>query len=66
MKINPGETLDFVMHIKENKIMRVGVIDIGSNSVRLMVADYIGRFEYIHRDIITTRLGRGVSKRESN
>ncbi|MGI6423771.1 MAG: Ppx/GppA family phosphatase [Tepidanaerobacteraceae bacterium] len=42
--------------------MAVAVIDIGSNSIRLLVAKLSGNsIHTIHKEIITTRLGRGVS-----
>ncbi len=44
--------------------MRVGVIDIGSNSVRSLLGNLKEEteFEYIRGDLITTRLGEGISK----
>lgn len=43
--------------------MRVGVIDVGTNSVRVLVADVDdGRLREIDRDLIITRLGEGVDR----
>ncbi|WP_422449004.1 Ppx/GppA family phosphatase [Thermoanaerobacterium sp. DL9XJH110] len=43
--------------------MRFAVIDLGSNSARLLVADCKGQnLTPLHRELITTRLGRGVAK----
>lgn len=43
--------------------MKVAVIDIGSNSIRLLVAVYDGkRVIPLERQLITTRLGRGVAE----
>jgi exopolyphosphatase/guanosine-5'-triphosphate,3'-diphosphate pyrophosphatase len=43
--------------------MRASVIDLGSNSIRLLVADLLeGSVATVHRDLVTTRLGRGVVK----
>ncbi len=44
--------------------MRAAVIDLGSNSIRLLVADISSKGEVIPvaRDLITTRLGRGVNQ----
>lgn len=42
--------------------MRVAVIDLGSNSIRLLVADLQGKTSSrVYRDLVTTRLGRGVA-----
>jgi exopolyphosphatase/guanosine-5'-triphosphate,3'-diphosphate pyrophosphatase len=44
--------------------MRVGVIDLGTNSTRLLVADVAGgRVEEVARDTTITRLGEGVDER---
>jgi exopolyphosphatase / guanosine-5'-triphosphate,3'-diphosphate pyrophosphatase len=44
--------------------MRVGVIDLGTNSTRLLVADVEdGRVEEVARDTTITRLGEGVDER---
>ena len=44
--------------------MRVGVIDLGTNSTRLLVADVEdGRVDEVARDTTITRLGEGVDKR---
>ena len=40
--------------------MRVAVVDIGTNSTRLLVADVDGHVREIERRSIVTRLGRGV------
>ncbi len=41
--------------------MRYAVIDLGSNSIRLLVADVVnGSVVPVHRELATTRLGRGV------
>ncbi|MDX6680816.1 MAG: exopolyphosphatase / guanosine-5-triphosphate,3-diphosphate pyrophosphatase [Solirubrobacteraceae bacterium] len=42
--------------------MRVAVVDIGTNSTRLLIADVAGdqRVEDLHRESIVTRLGEGV------
>lgn len=41
--------------------MRDAVIDLGSNSIRLLVADVVnGSVVPVHRELVTTRLGRGV------
>ena len=41
--------------------MRVAVIDTGTNSTRLLVADIVdGRIEVLERRSTVTRLGRGV------
>ena len=41
--------------------MRVGVIDMGTNSTRLLVADVVdGRLREVERESTVTRLGRGV------
>lgn len=41
--------------------MRVGAIDIGSNSTRYLIADVVdGRVEELERDSVVTRLGDGV------
>lgn len=43
--------------------MNAAVIDIGSNSVRLLIADYDGKHILAgERRLITTRLGRGVAE----
>jgi len=43
--------------------MNAAVIDIGSNSVRLLIADYDGKRVLAgERQLITTRLGRGVAE----
>lgn len=43
--------------------MRAAVIDLGSNSIRLLVADLLdGSVVTVHRDLATTRLGRGVAQ----
>ncbi|MCL6610467.1 MAG: Ppx/GppA family phosphatase [Peptococcaceae bacterium] len=44
---------------------RVAVIDIGTNSTRLLVADVdgAGRVEPLHADLKTTRLGQGIEGR---
>jgi len=39
---------------------RVAVIDVGSNSTRLLVADVDGRVDVVERQSRVTRLGRGV------
>ncbi len=44
--------------------MRVGAIDLGTNSTRLLVADVDeGRLEAVGRDLRITRLGEGVDRR---
>ncbi len=44
--------------------MRVGVIDLGTNSTRLLVADVDeGRVDEVARDTTITRLGEGVDER---
>jgi exopolyphosphatase / guanosine-5'-triphosphate,3'-diphosphate pyrophosphatase len=44
--------------------VRVAVVDIGSNSTRLLVADVAdGRIEEVHRETRITRLGEGVDTR---
>ena len=44
--------------------MRVGVVDLGTNSTRLLVADVDdGRVADIERDTQVTRLGEGVDER---
>ena len=44
--------------------MRVGVVDLGSNSTRLLVADVDdGRVEEVARRLTITRLGEGVDER---
>ena len=44
--------------------MRVGVVDLGTNSTRLLVADvHDGRVEEVARDTTITRLGEGVDER---
>src|SRR2546421_2796089 len=44
--------------------MRVGVVDLGTNSTRLLVADVDdGRVEEIERRTEITRLGEGVDER---
>jgi len=43
--------------------MRVGVVDVGTNSVRVLVADGIeGSLADIERDLVITRLGEGVDR----
>ncbi len=43
--------------------MRAAVIDLGSNSIRLLVAELsVGFVASVHRDMVTTRLGRGVAR----
>lgn len=43
--------------------MRVGVIDCGTNSIRLLIADIAdGKFCEIHRDMKIVRLGQGVDQ----
>ncbi|HET9162623.1 MAG TPA: Ppx/GppA phosphatase family protein [Solirubrobacterales bacterium] len=41
-------------------LQRVAVIDVGSNSTRLLVADVDGRVSVVERQSRVTRLGRGV------
>jgi exopolyphosphatase / guanosine-5'-triphosphate,3'-diphosphate pyrophosphatase len=44
--------------------MRVGVVDLGTNSTRLLVADVNGtRIEEVSRRTVITRLGEGVDER---
>jgi len=44
--------------------MRVGVIDLGTNSTRLLVADvHGGRVDEVARELTITRLGEGVDER---
>src|SRR5215208_6645698 len=44
--------------------MRVGVVDLGTNSTRLLVADVDGeRVDEVLRRTVITRLGEGVDKR---
>jgi exopolyphosphatase/guanosine-5'-triphosphate,3'-diphosphate pyrophosphatase len=44
--------------------MRVGVVDLGTNSTRLLVADVVdGRVEEVDRQLTITRLGEGVDAR---
>src|SRR5438067_5370426 len=44
--------------------MRVGVVDLGTNSTRLLVADvHDGRVEEVARELTITRLGAGVDER---
>src|SRR4249919_943704 len=44
--------------------MRVGVVDLGTNSTRLLVADvHDGRVDEVARGLRITRLGEGVDKR---
>src|SRR4029077_4585162 len=44
--------------------MRVGVVDLGTNSTRLLVADVDdGRVEEVARRVTITRLGQGVDER---
>jgi len=44
--------------------VRVGVVDLGTNSTRLLVADvHDGRVEEVARDTTITRLGEGVDER---
>lgn len=41
--------------------MRVAVIDLGSNSIRLLVKDlWASSMATVHKELATTRLGRGV------
>lgn len=48
---------------KGDDSMKVAVIDIGSNSVRLLLGDYDkGKLTVEERSLITTRLGRGVAE----
>ena len=43
--------------------MRVGVVDVGTNSVRLLVADGDGKtLTDLDRDLVITRLGQGVDR----
>ena len=43
--------------------MRAAVIDLGSNSIRLLVADFLeDSVVTVHKDLITTRLGSGVAQ----
>ena len=43
--------------------MRVGVVDVGTNSVRLLVADGgAGTLTDVDRDLVITRLGEGVDR----
>ncbi len=44
--------------------MRVGVVDLGTNSTRLLVADVDdGRVDEVARRTVITRLGEGVDER---
>src|SRR2546429_8696908 len=44
--------------------MRVGTVDLGANSPRLLVADvHDGRVEEVARELTITRLGEGVDER---
>jgi exopolyphosphatase/guanosine-5'-triphosphate,3'-diphosphate pyrophosphatase len=44
--------------------MRVGVVDLGTNSTRLLVADvHDGRVDEVARELTITRLGEGVDER---
>ena len=50
-----------VQQLKESLLRRVAVIDIGTNSTRLLVADVDdGNVEEVDRRTRVTRLGRGV------
>src|SRR3954454_8115589 len=44
--------------------MRVGVVDLGTNSTRLLVADvHDGHVDEVTRELTITRLGEGVDER---
>lgn len=43
--------------------MRIGVVDVGTNSCRMLVADYkCSQFKELRRDLKITRLGEGVDR----
>ena len=43
--------------------MKIGTIDIGTNSMRLLIADYINnKIENRKKYVNTTRIGQGVDK----
>jgi exopolyphosphatase / guanosine-5'-triphosphate,3'-diphosphate pyrophosphatase len=45
-------------------VTRVGAVDLGTNSTRLLVADVVdGRVEEVVRRVVITRLGEGVDER---
>lgn len=45
--------------------MRAAVIDLGSNSIRLLVADLCGdSIRTVYKNIATTRLGRGIAQNQ--
>ena len=52
-------SLEWPTHMAENP-QRVAVIDVGSNSTRLLVADVDGGVSVLERQSRVTRLGRGV------
>ena len=43
--------------------MKIGTIDIGTNSMRLLIAEYVNnKIENRNKYINTTRIGQGVDK----
>src|ERR1700687_1310757 len=58
--LSPG-----LLNLEDHQMTRVALIDIGTNTIRLLVGEAGGndKLRFLHHEVIRTRLGEGLSER---